>query len=435
VRRPHLLVPGDIVTRGSSGVYRVVDVEPGDKFGIGSRIGVVDVDEPGDVAERFLDLDGATNLRDHHAELFLDEAKFAEASDRWQEQVEASAEERRQERERERRTNPLLMARVDPAFERDSGVPLAADGDFIIPGESVGIVYGLREAGKSMSVIDLACSLATGTPWLGLTDIVTGPTGVLYVQCEGPREQVANRIAAWADDHGTHPGDRLVHSAPSAFDLADPGDADAIISAANSENCTVVIIDTLDAARPTGSNMVDGDVGAIFAKTLPAIVEYGISVILVAHANESDRSLAGLSRQQNHVEWMIHIQLRKGGNRVAILDKQKDVAGKPSVSFHIADSAYLHPVTGRPVGVVRAGQRPVCPPVSEATEPAEGPDIAAAVLEAVRANPGATKRKLRDMLGGRAADKDAALQRLIDTGQVRVEVDGQAHRHYAVPCP
>jgi hypothetical protein len=359
------------------------------------------------------------------------ETREAVAEDKAAKRKEAFEAKIEMERRLERVNNPLLIAVAEPD-DTEPDPPLSAGGDFIVPGGSVGIVYGLREAGKSMLMVDAACCWATGRPWLGLTDIVNEPVGVMYLQCEGPREQVANRIVAWEQETDEDPWRRLVHSAPAEFDLADPEAADTIIRAAENERCSVLIIDTLDSVRPNGSNMVDSDVGAIFAKTLPQILYHGISVVLVAHSNESDRSLAGLSRQQNHAEWMIHVQERRGGNRVAILDKQKDVPGKPSVDFHIVDSSYLHPATNRPVGVVRVGKKKS----DAAPKATESPVVAAdgddAVLAAVKGNPGASKRAIHKLVPGRDAEIDTALQRLVDAGLVRVEVIGQARCHHAV---
>ena len=203
-----------------------------------------------------------------------------------------------------------------------------------------------------------ACSLASGTPWLGLTDTVRGPVKVLYLQLEGPAEQVEQRILAWEAENGcTVYGENLIHVCLPGFDLTGPDAGEHLIKAATTEDIDVLIIDTLDAGRPGGSNMIDSDVGAIFARLLPQITNWGISTILVAHSNESDKSLAGLSRQRNHAECMIHVQERQHGNRVAVMDKNKDVAGKPAVSFYIEDSCRANPVTGRPVGVVRVGSK------------------------------------------------------------------------------
>jgi AAA domain len=365
-----------------------------------------------------------------------------EKRERARRRIQEYAERRHKENQMVRNNNPLLLAVVEPGDVDGDGEPLAAGGDFIVPGESVGIVYGKREGGKSMSMVDFGCSLATGNPWLGLSDIVRGPLRVLYLQLEGPREQVQHRINAWSAEHGItteprrftdfgEPLDGLVHIRPDDFDLTDPGAREVLIEAVQADHADVLIVDTLDAGRPSGSNMVDGDVGAIFVRTLPAVCDYGVSVILVAHSNESDRSLAGLSRQANHAEWMIHVQELKGGNRIAILDKQKDVPGKPSIPFHIVDSPHVHPITGRPVGVVRVGSKVA--PKRETSAPAP-PSDDEVMLRAVAGNPGSSLRHLRGLakIKGGAASRDAALNRLIDAGRVRVETVGQKHEHFAI---
>ncbi|MGO8872838.1 MAG: AAA family ATPase [Acidimicrobiales bacterium] len=200
---------------------------------------------------------------------------------------------------RVRRNNPILagICSNDPYWEPEGRAePLSAGGDFIVPSECLGIVYGLRETGKWMLLVDGACCWGTGTPWLGLTDIIARPRRVLYIQLEGPFDQVEQRFRAWEVEHGNTEiyGSSVLHTYAPGFDLTAPDARDTLEEAISVDDIDVLIVDTLDAGRPDGSNMVDSDVGAIFVRTLtPIIAEWGTTVVLAAHANERTLPLAG----------------------------------------------------------------------------------------------------------------------------------------------
>lgn len=69
----------------------------------------------------------------------------------------------------------------------------------VIQTPGVGMLYGPPKVGKSFVAIDLACSVATGRPWLGKQ--VARPGRVLYVVAENVGA-FGQRLAAWADYHG-----------------------------------------------------------------------------------------------------------------------------------------------------------------------------------------------------------------------------------------
>jgi RecA-family ATPase len=65
-----------------------------------------------------------------------------------------------------------------------------------IPAAALVMIWAREESFKSFVAVDLACSVATGVPWLGCVPI-NDPGPVIYVAAEGQRGLNA-RIQAWA---------------------------------------------------------------------------------------------------------------------------------------------------------------------------------------------------------------------------------------------
>jgi RecA-family ATPase len=65
-----------------------------------------------------------------------------------------------------------------------------------IPASALVLVWAQEESFKSFIAVDLACSVATGVPWLGCVPI-NDPGPVVYVAAEGQRG-LNSRIKAWA---------------------------------------------------------------------------------------------------------------------------------------------------------------------------------------------------------------------------------------------
>jgi hypothetical protein len=65
-----------------------------------------------------------------------------------------------------------------------------------IPASALVLVWAQEESFKSFIAVDLACSVATGVPWLGCVPI-NDPGPVVYIAAEGQRG-LNSRIKAWA---------------------------------------------------------------------------------------------------------------------------------------------------------------------------------------------------------------------------------------------
>jgi hypothetical protein len=73
----------------------------------------------------------------------------------------------------------------------------------IWPADAYGVLGAEKKAGKSWSVLDLALSVASGTPWLGAIPIdTTGP--VVVLAGEGGKRNIVRRLRAIAAARGVH---------------------------------------------------------------------------------------------------------------------------------------------------------------------------------------------------------------------------------------
>lgn len=163
--------------------------------------------------------------------------------------------------------------------------------DGIIEEKTLAVIYGNPHAGKSFLALDLACSVASGLPWL---ERPTHTGQAVYVACEG-RNGLAYRLSAWNAAHGK---EAVVHE-PSAgdFDFGRRGDLDDLIKAitqlsnANDVPVKVVIIDTLSDAIPGQDENAQAVMSQVVAGCSRILSETGATVVLVHHpskANEND---------------------------------------------------------------------------------------------------------------------------------------------------
>lgn len=98
-----------------------------------------------------------------------------------QEVPDAEPDEETPQKPRHVRMLEALQANDDAEMARVAELTWLIDG--LVPSDSLGVVYGEPGCGKSFSVVDMACAIASGTPWQGID---TGEEGVvIYISAEG----------------------------------------------------------------------------------------------------------------------------------------------------------------------------------------------------------------------------------------------------------
>lgn len=250
----------------------------------------------------------------------------------------------------------------------------------LVPSQVMVVVLGLRESGKSFIMTDLAGCLATEKPWLG-HEVVKSK--VLLLQIEDNENLVRNRVRAWEQTNGCSPiaDGSLVVVVNQDFTfiggyeaelVTDPqgnerteykkyyGQTNSVrnlIDFIADEHFDVVIIDNLAAGQNDTSNMSSADVSA--TQTALAQIQRagnGVSLFVVAHPDQKDQHIAGLSQQGNLINTELHVKWSPAtGRRAITVTKAKafDRTKIKPIPFEINDSKVS--VEGTPVGVVRFG--------------------------------------------------------------------------------
>ena len=174
-----------------------------------------------------------------------------------------------------------------------------ADPEFVIAGlietESLAAIFGKPGSGTSFVAIDMAASVASGTPYHG-RDVLQGP--VIYIAGEG-HNGWKRRLRAWEKYHGVDLSDAPLRFSRRATSLLDPAAADEVITAidavtqAEGKPPRLVIVDTLARNFGAGDENSTKDMAA-FVASLDSIKGRfpGCSVLLVHHTGhgEGDRA-------------------------------------------------------------------------------------------------------------------------------------------------
>lgn len=171
----------------------------------------------------------------------------------------------------------------------------------------LGLLWGEAGVGKSFVACSLAASVATGRPWLGHR-VAEGP--VVYVAGEGGALGVARRLdAAVTALRCCDPEDGPVPLwivTPGVDLVAGPAELVALMGDVAPQ---LVIVDTL--ARCFGGDENSTEDMSRFVRTLDLLRDvYGCSVLVVHHANKTDKSGSGKVRGSSVLYGAVDVSLQ-----------------------------------------------------------------------------------------------------------------------------
>lgn len=210
-----------------------------------------------------------------------------------------------------------------------------------IEADSLALMFGDPGCGKSFAAIDLACCIATGTPWHGNR---TYPGPVFYIAGEG-QNGLMRRFAAWSQHNGVdltgapvfvgHRPAQLV-SAASAAEVANAVEA---MRAESGREPALIVVDTLARNFGPGDENTSTDMGN-FVSNLDAFLrksgEWNATVLVVHHSGKADKfSGRGSSALKAAVD--SEYMLTKDEHRIVRMEatKMKDAEHPEPIAFRL----------------------------------------------------------------------------------------------------
>jgi hypothetical protein len=201
-------------------------------------------------------------------------------------------------------------------------------GDWIAEGAFTAF-YGPEWSGKSLAIVGLTLSIASGLPWLGIA-VPQAPT--LYVVGEG-QGGLANRVAAWQFEH---PGAVVeawrAHTA--GFSFADPRQVEALLAFVQAERPAVCVFDTL-ATTIGGDENSSVDMGRLIGACLEIqrVTSSATAPILIGHpGKDPTKGIRGHSSLHGSLESIVRVSGVESKFKASDLQPGEATGG--SVTFH-----------------------------------------------------------------------------------------------------
>lgn len=240
-------------------------------------------------------------------------------------------------------------------FEMESDVAASATlpdwlvGE-VIEAETLCVIYGAPNAGKSLATLDLLYHVAAGKPWRG-RDVKRG--SVLYISVEGPNG-TARRAKAWRAHHGIADGESL----PLAFIRVDVDlfndrkaakaivDAVALLESMTGLPCRAVAIDTVNAVTPGMDENSSADV-TVFLRNLRTILASTRAAVMPVHHTGKDpsRGLRGSNALLAKAETTLLVS-----DGILTTKKMRDGRSEQAFPFQIKILNLWTDEKGKPVG-------------------------------------------------------------------------------------
>lgn len=204
----------------------------------------------------------------------------------------------------------------------------------ILAQNSMAVLYGPSNSGKTFFTLDIAYHLATGAAWFGNR---VKPAAVLYLASEGGRG-VLNRIAALKQETGEcdvplalrRAGLDLLHDQANLQELVDLAGE---VSSRYPGKPLLIVIDTLSRVMAGGDENSAADMTSLI-RNIDGIREVtGATVLLVHHTGkDAARGARGHSSLRAATDTEIEVG-NENGARMAMVTKQRDYQGGENFAF------------------------------------------------------------------------------------------------------
>lgn len=336
-------------------------------------------------------------------EVLLDPATFSEVQERWTLVYGPGS----------------LIAGARNARKDGALVLYAVDGLFALGERS--LVFGLKATFKTFLMLDIACSVATGTPWHGRA-VTQGPA--VLVLPEDSWQRTAARISAW---HQEHP--EASDPTPVVTTLHEPTNllSDSAVAMFHDlvlqQQPKLIVIDNLRPCLGGRTANDDGAVSQAYSALNEAmkLVRGGCHCIVVHHANRDDRHEAGTYFLATNSRAIYHTKRPKQGSLLELhmveANDEAPIAPIRLRSKAVGGSFVLTPASGRATGSrVAAGQS-----IEDQIEDEEE-DVTQLILDLIGDNPGVfTKSEVLDRIDVRRAVASKRFAAMADDGTLTSE--------------
>ncbi|RDB43824.1 hypothetical protein DU490_05275 [Halomonas sp. DQ26W] len=207
-----------------------------------------------------------------------------------------------------------------------------------VEADSLALVYGEPGHGKSFLTIDLAASIASGTPWHGAE---TKPGAVFYIAGEG-HNGLARRFKAWETNRGASLAGVPLYVSQRAAPLDDTASAAEVLrtvdtlAAETGQAPVLIVVDTL--ARCFGGDENSAtDIGALVAN-LDALRHRWNATVLVVHHSGKDtaRGARGSTALRGAVDAEYRVTKDPAGLVTLEATKMKDADAPERCAFRLA---------------------------------------------------------------------------------------------------
>jgi DNA-binding MarR family transcriptional regulator len=281
------------------------------------------------------------------------------------------------------------------------------------------VLYGPSGVGKSFFALDLALTVAAGTPWLDGSATTAG--WVLYIAAEGSAG-LTKRIDAWTAAREIPEPDRI-RFLPDAVNLLDPRSVASaeLTIAAMPEPPALIAIDTLARTLIGGDENSARDVGLFIAAVdqLRAAAG-GCTALIVHHTGKKGDDERGSSALRGAADQMLALTHDTGGSLRLEFAKVKDHEPPAPLALQLATEGDSCAIQLGP------DDRDDCPPKIGRTE-----RLILEQLSAAFDDDAASRTRLKDSLPVSESTLDRSLKYLQHKGLLTRERSGRA-RFYAL---
>jgi len=248
--------------------------------------------------------------------------------------------------------------------------------------DSLAQIYGESGSGKTFFGLDVACRLATGTPW---REHAVQPAPVFYLAGEG-RQGIGRRLAAWATHHGVTPGDAPLFVGP-AVAVTDPDQLARVMAEiaaeADGERPGLIVLDTLARCFGGGDENSTQDMSQFVSACDALRGRWGCCVLVVHHTGLTDRTRSrGNSALRAALDAEYRINQPERGILRLTATKMKDAEIPPPLSLELVTvelpgmvDEYGNPVTSAAVDVIDADTSAIESAVKSAGRPGTWAEI------------------------------------------------------------